>query len=707
MLFDADDTPGEKLKKASDSYLRQLSLHVQRRKEMQRAFAFRHGQQWDEDAKRTLENEGRPCLTFNLIAPVMRELIGANQDQRRQAKAAPVGHEDLPTAETVNHLWQREFESLDVPDTEDQVFDHMITAGVGFAFIDAQPDYEDPSSIALSFEHVPSTEVLYDQQARGTNLKDCKEFYWHRWVPESEFKKKYPEFADQFEALSEGKGDQAALFDERSESLMYGRTPSDIYRDSRFYDDKGKRVRVIRCMYEVPVKKYFAWDPRPRPDDPSTPIGMGEVNRVTYQALKQTGVTQTYSVTSCEWRWFEFTGLQVLFDDKQPLDLGGMCQLLAATCYYDDAKAYHYGMVRDLQDPQSEFNKRYSQELNHLNKQVQPGATVTAGGLGSDPAAAERKLRNGGLIELTAGAQFVPLPPPVIPAGAETLAERARGLVSIISGVDTNPMLGGQPEQVAVGTALLSHRKGLMSISTILTNFRAFQRAVLWAGVRTILSVYPDEQIERMLGDSEKLRVQGGVVIDTESGAQLPLRDLRAMKWNVEQDSAAANTTQQLLELNMLQSLAATGLAIDPEVIFEHVPVSREQRQKLIAYYRASSQAAAQAQAQQQATAQQQVDQVLQIETGKVVQRQSEAQLRSETDLTKAKMAMATEIMQLVVEAIQAQQENAQARVDAAADQGMRVADHQVDVARAAADITSARRAEARAAQQPKKQAAA
>lgn len=709
MIIEPSDSASEKLRKASDGFLRQLSKHSKRRKEMKQAFAFRHGDQWDSDAKRVLEDEGRPCLTFNLIAPVMRELIGANQDQRREAKAAPVGSEDLPTAETINHLWQREYQALDVADVEDQVFDSMITCGVGFSFIDAHPDYDDPSRVCLTIESVSPFEILYDLESRSTNLRDCGEFWWARWFTESDFKLKYPEHADKFAKLVETHG-ESPMSDEQTESLMYGRQPGEIFRDSRFYDDKDKRVRVVRLFYKVPVKKYFAYDPR---SDTQTgqPIGMQQVKRESYLALKQMAQNplgpdnpvriETYSAMGCEWRWFEFTGLQVLFDDKQPLDLGGECQLRAATCYFDDVQRFHYGMVRDLQDPQSEFNKRYSQELDHVNKQINPGVLADRGALGEDRNAAERKLRSGGLIEKTPGSDVQPIVPPQIPAAAETLAQRAQGLVSVISGVDTNPMLGGQPEQVAVGTALLSHRKGLLSISVILTNFRAYQKGQLSCSVRVILTTYPDEQIEAMLGDSQKLQVQNGVVVNAETGAQVPLRDLRAIKWNIEMDAAASNTTQQLLTLNMYQSLQASGVAIDPEVIFGAVPVSRDDRQKLIAYHRAQSQAAAQAQAQQAAAAQQQVDQVLQIETGRIVQKQAEAQLDNQTELTKAQIQLAALVAKLVVEATQKARESSQDAVDSALEHGMEVAEHEVKTAKTAADISIARRAQRAAERQP------
>ena len=50
---------------------------------------FAHGDQWDEDVKNELEEQGRPALTLNLIRPIIRLLTGIERKSRYDMRAMP------------------------------------------------------------------------------------------------------------------------------------------------------------------------------------------------------------------------------------------------------------------------------------------------------------------------------------------------------------------------------------------------------------------------------------------------------------------------------------------------------------------------------------------------------------------------------------------------------------------------------------------
>src|SRR5512139_702131 len=193
MIFEPGATKEQKLSTARAHFLVILGQTSDARNAMERAFRFRHGDQWDEDAKKQLETEGRHALTFNLLGAIMRELNGAQQDQRREPRLAPVGRDDLALTEAMNHLARRFAEAGRFSDVEDEVFEAMSTGGVGYAFLDAHASSEDPDELEITLDAVSPFEIAQDPMAQRRNFDDWQIAYWHRWMAEPEFAAQYPD----------------------------------------------------------------------------------------------------------------------------------------------------------------------------------------------------------------------------------------------------------------------------------------------------------------------------------------------------------------------------------------------------------------------------------------------------------------------------------------------------------------------------------
>ena len=677
MIFKHDDTDAQKVHKTREHYLTVLSALSVQRKAMEKAYAFRHGNQWSDDQRSALEEEGRPALTFNLIAPTMREMLGACEDQRREARAAPVGPEDLPTSEAINHLWRRVYEQQRVDTAEYSSFDHAITAGVGFTFIDAAPSDDDPNQLEMTFDAIKSFEVLWDPEASKPNMTDANYFYWSRWMTEQDFKIHYPDAAVTFdEAIRDLQDTPDSVSAMRAivEGQYTGKISAEGFTDAKFFDRKQKRLRILHLEYKVAERHYYVWDPRPGADGLSK--GYGRVMKASYDMAKKSGATPVHSSMGYGWRWFECTGAQALFDAEQPLPI--YCsQIHPVTCYYDDSTRQYYGMIRDLLDPQMEFNKRTSQELNITNMQAQPGVIADLGAFAPEsPADVERQLKTPGFyLEKVQGKEVLFRDPPQPALAADALAQRSKEIFQVISGVDMNPLLGGQPDQVAVGTAMLAHRKGLLAITPILKNLREFQQKLLSSVVDTIMRGFSDEQIELMLGNSTKITVEDGMVVDKESGSKVSLRELRSVRWNIEMESAAANTTQQTIMFGLLQSLKAAGVPVDPEVFFAYFPGSREERQKLTSYYQQADQQAAQSTQAQQQQQQSQVDNIVKVEAMKIAQRGTEADQKAATAEKAQQLGLLESFVKIFVEAATAskkgENDNVLAMVEVAKQQAL------------------------------------
>jgi hypothetical protein len=648
VIFKSSDSPSQRVQKAKSHYESALSKKTGERKSMDKAFAFRHGNQWTKSEKAELEEQGRPALTFNLVAPIVREMIGANDDQRREPRAAPVGAEDLPTSIAINHLCQRVYKMADGEMAESKAFEHMVTVGTGFVFMDANVSERNPNEIDATYDAVNPREVVVDPESCGTNCDDASFFWWSRWLSEADFKSHYPEEADMYEKLAADMSDSPGSWaPSEFEATVATEFFIDGMNDSAYFSRESHSIRVLHCEYQVADRRYYVYDPRP--SSSGEPTGYVRVKKKTYNASKAAGA-QVHSSVGKKWMWFECTGAQVLFDGEQPLPI--YCsQLHAVTCYHDETKNEYYGLVKDLLDPQQEFNKRTSQEMNLVNQSAQPGMIYDSGAFpGKTENEVERTVKRPGFVlERAMGKTHEFREAPQVPMGADRLAERASLLIQTISGVDTNPMLGGQPDQVAVGTAMLAHRKGLQSISTILKNFRAFQKKLLSSTIELVMQGFGDEQIEEMLGDSEQLKVENGVIYDAEKKTQVQLRELRSVRWNIEMDTAAANTTQQMMMFTLLNSLQATT-PIDPDVLWSYFPGSREEQQKLSNYAKEAQAAQAQAAQAAQQQSQAQVENVVKIEAMKVQQRSQEAQLDASVTQEGQKLDLLAAMVKLFVD---------------------------------------------------------
>ena len=72
--------------------------------------------------------------------------------------------------------------------------------------------------------------------------------------------------------------------------------------------------------------------------------------------------------------WFQFTKDEILYDDVSPFPYKGFSVVRTiASADVSQRTANNFGIVRLMKDPQREINKRWSQALNMLNQQVQPG----------------------------------------------------------------------------------------------------------------------------------------------------------------------------------------------------------------------------------------------------------------------------------------------------------------------------------------------
>ena len=624
---------------------------------------FAAGEQWDERAKAVLEAENRPALTFNLTQQVIREFVGANEDVRKRMRAVPVGDEDQALAGMMDHMWQRVYHEGNVADIEREAFEKAITCGLNTCFIDVNPSEEHPGFWDISLESLGQQEVIWDASTRRPDYSDAKYVCWTRWVRESDFKRDYPERASEWEELQEQSmattGGISALDGKRMDlvrSIVIHPEQNDLKEDKDFFKRDERLMRIVHIEYVETVEKFEVFDREQ--DENGQPVGWTEVPRAAFREVERSGLGQVRREFKKEYRWLEFTGREILFDDVQPVPIDRFA-LIPMVAFMDWSSHKPFGVVHPLKDGQREVNKRYSYELDNVLRQAQPGAVIEHDAV-DDIQTFQKQTRSiGGTAVVKKGVlvegRYVERTPPALPTAAADLGERAFANFNRVAGLMLDPLIADRSTEEPVGTALLRHRRSLMAITPVLENFRRFQREVLKAVMKLISRVLPDAQILQILGDPERYSARAGAIADLKLETIVPIRDVRAARWQVESQAHADDTTGQVMLLQTLVSASQSGIPIDPMILVEFLPLPGDMKARARTFIEQQMEQQQQTQqqeqqlaAQAQQTQGQQVENLLATERMKVMQKADEAEKDTATSQTKmaldfiAKMSQST-----------------------------------------------------------------
>ena len=660
-----DGSTGEqRLRQARTIYEEERSAWKSTFDRMQEDFDFVAGNQWPEAAKRKLLAEQRPALTFNLTQQVVAEFVGANEDVRKRMRAVPVGAEDQAVGDILDHLWRTIYNEQSMPDVEREEFENAVSVGLGNVAFDFEPMESNPTWYEIQITPLGAMEVYWDRHSRKKDYSDAQYFCWPRWVSESEFASEFPDKAKQFNDLQKMVSEPSG-FDTRvdPQKIDHEQDYCDVkaFKNPEFYKLEEAKLLIVRMEYIRPVERFFVQDPE---DNAWIPI-----ERAQYQLLREAPESKdtVRKVWGREVRMIEFTGAQILFDDLSPQPLKGF-SIVPIAAKFDRSDGRPYGVVRDLKDPQREINKRYSNEVDLVSRQVQPGAVIEENAV-SDVEEFDRDTRTPGKTAVVrdgtlSGEKYRERAVPVVPTGVADLAQRAYENFQRVAGFMLDPLIGQRSQNEPVGTALLRHRRSLMAITPILEQFRGFQRRNLLTVISYITKLLPDDQIEAMLGNTERWTVQDGIVTDAETQKQVDIRNLQKLRWDIEMEAAADDTTASTLVFQTLAGAMQQGLPLPPDVVVDYLPIPRDQKARVRNFMKQqAAQQAKQAEAAQQkedarvALDSQQIQDAIQVEAEKVSQRREAQGEKTETDRRDDFLDFIAQMAKIIIESDQAEKE--------------------------------------------------
>lgn len=600
----------KKLDKAKEMFMDAVNRDYQWQIDAREDFRFRDGHQWTTDERRILEEELRPVLTFNLIKAGIDLIMGMNEDQRSKYRATGVEPSDEYLAEILNEIVDWVTETHEFEEEEDGAFESAIIAGRGWVALDFVPDPDKFGEIKITEIDVPIHEVHFDPASRRPNMQDASYIVWDRWMSVEDFKMKYPKVSKK--KIKELVADTTTFGGSMDMGVAAGtdsqhafEIPVDDYDDADYdrpldyhYFDRNKNmIRVIHMEYWESFKKYFAFNPESGQFEllPAKPTKEQQLQ--FFEAFGQEMVVE--EMMDKRVKWLQFTGDEILYDDVSPLAYKGF-SIVPVFAFRDISKrtSNHFGMVRLMKDPQKEVNKRWSQALNMLNQQVQPGVYAETDAF-VDARQAEQSMKEAGAITWVnsgalTGGKIQERDVPTFPNAPMQMEAASQDIMKKITGV--NPDLLGQDRgrQEAGVVVRMRQQQGMTLLKPLFKHYNTMKKGLFKRQLAVITMYMPDSQILRILGQGDRYTITPeGVIVDNLSGNSATLRDIRNLDYNIAAEPTSGSLSSRMLELSALLEMA-DRIPVPPEQIIEKLDLPLTEKQRWLEYVQTQQQTAAQ-----------------------------------------------------------------------------------------------------------------
>jgi hypothetical protein len=642
----------KKLERAKKMFIDALNKDTKWQQEARDDFKFRDGDQWSDEEKQILEEELRPVLTFNLTKSSIDLIMGMNEDNRIVHRASPTEPTDAFLCEVLNDLSEYVGQTQDFEEEEDGALESAAICGRGWVGIDFVPDPERFGNIKMTEVNVPVHEAHYDPSARKGTMKDASYLVWDRWMTKEDFKIRFPQVGPKkMEEFIESATIYGNTGDPISddgipisdhESVDYER-PMDV--DINFFDRQENMIRVVHMEYWEYYKRYYAFNPE---------VGDWiELEEAPSQEMKDEFLAQFEEEMTVETmydkrvKWLQFIGDQILFDDVSPLPFAGF-SLVPTFAYRDVSQRTqnHFGLVRLMKDPQREVNKRWSQALNMLNQQVQPGVYAETDAFVDERQALQSMKVAGDITWVNAGAltggKLKERTVPTFPNAPMQMEQFSQDIMKKITGI--NPDLLGQDRgrQEPGVVVRLRQQQGMTLLKPLFRNFNFMKKELFKRQLAIIMTYMPDSQIQKILGQNDRYDIdEQGIITDVmsqkqdeETGEtyftrQANIRDFRSLEYNVVAEQSPGNQSTRMTELQVLMEMSEK-LPVPPEQMISKMEISASEKEQWIEYINMQ-------QEQQMQDQEEQKQFGMQLETRKLDQVDKQREADFLTDMTKYK----------------------------------------------------------------------
>lgn len=537
-----------------------------------------NGKQWRRQDRERVEATSRPALEFNQILPQVELVTGMQRGINLDFTALPRGLEDRRLGEIATGSLKAATDFGRIQRVNDKVFDDGTICGLGvWEVLHTLDDADDMVWGDLVVSRLNPLSFLWDPWATDPDLQDGAFMGKATWMNVDDFKARYPgkeHLAKPGEWLSRTRH-------YLSSSQQLGTGPNLI---RELYDTETGRIRILTLWHKVQQTIQFIVDTetgqvqdvpskssgeqaleqlaemhgrtktaglevisqdetsiildtetgQPIPDNSSgTPLQFAIPEAATehLDALsKQAGmeIYERFKVVKRKARvpeWTEMVWWEILDSGKTPHSDRLYPYVPYISRQYSDDPESIMGIVRNLHDPQDEYNKRYSNILAHLNSSAHSGWLNRKTG-GANRTQLELMGSKPGIVVEFASLAPTQIRPVEMSSGHFAMLQHGERSILRISGI--NAELVGQTTQTTVsGRAIRARQEGGATI--LKPRFRSFEEAQLDLArmlLGRIQQFYPVEKLKRIIGVAELNTPLGTggqpLFTDPQSGQPMP-----------------------------------------------------------------------------------------------------------------------------------------------------------------------------------------
>lgn len=572
-------------------------------------YDFALGKQWDKEDQDALKAQGRPCLTFNRIRPIINVVSGYQRENSARIKVNPEGGEDRIFSEVMDRAVKAVDKWSHFSHKAGYWFDDGLYCGKGW--LEAIISYDrDPIRGELQFKQRKPGQIRIDPDFLDYDLNEgCQYLFKTVRLTKQALKDLYPnkqKLIDGFvkdvdDPIENGDGledhepsqSQDDNYGSDKQKRNYQSTPS-ITDDS---EDDGK-FTVYEYWRPKRVQKFFVID-----------LGSGEPTRFNTEEEAQAFITKQgfgkIIKRNVPEMWVAAYVCGFIVEDQvspfEPYYSGFPFFRFIADWApnADDEILRVQGITRPLKDAQREKNKAKSQYLHIINTQANSGwigdeDALTPGGwetlekMGSKPGLTVKKKKGYELREIQ----------PKGPNQSHLIREEKADMeFKEISNV--NPDLMGIQDGTESGRAIsMRIKQAVLALVRIFSNYRYSKEIVGRFILQMTPMMFDTKKLMKTLGPDymakaiDKVKYPGGL---SEGHLTAFLQMVKDNKYDVFVAEADQNSTIRYEIFQELTELMKAGAPIPPELIVDYMdlPNSQEVKDKIVEYQQMQAQLAA------------------------------------------------------------------------------------------------------------------
>ena len=528
----------------------------------QRCDNFYLGEQWDQADKDRLDAEGRPALTINEIMKVVNAYLGKQATQRADILFKPRRDATVDTAKAINLLCEQVLDHNHYEFLEKEVFEDGIIIDRGY--FDLRIDFADNIMGDIVVTTEDPYEILPDPDAKSYDPKGWNSVISTKWMSLDDIEAHYSkDKRDEVEAQATAYhtyGEDSVRFDG---TRTFGDDDFGFQEEASHLDDKTIRsVRVIERQYQkLTSRRYFVdnqvGDMNAIPDELKDADALKLAKKLGLSIVRKVGKRI---------RWTTTVDNVVLFDDWSPY------RSYTIIPYFPFfRKGRTSGVVRQLLDPQEQFNKMESQMLHIVNTTANSGWTIEEGSLHNmtTEELEERGAETGLVISYKRG-----MNPPQkiesnkIPTGLDRLSQKAQYNIAGIAGVDG---LVKNPEREVSGVALDAiEARGLIQIDVPFDSLKRTRYLVAEKMLELIQDFYTETRVMRVTVGNGYDNQDQELIINGVTAAGELINNVMLGEYDVVVGSRPARDNYEDAQFTNALRMREVGVMIPDDVVIRH-----------------------------------------------------------------------------------------------------------------------------------------